>query len=39
MKTHKINKSYQEINKKIKTGEVVVVTAEEIIDIVREKGP
>jgi len=39
MKTHKINKSYQEINKKIRTGEVVVVTAEEIIDIVREEGP
>ena len=39
MKKHKINKSYQDINKKIKTGKVVVVTAEEIIDIVREEGP
>ena len=27
-------KTYQEINKKIKDGKVVVVTAEEIIDIV-----
>ncbi len=27
MKKYKINKSYQDINKKIKTGEVVVVTA------------
>jgi len=39
MKKHKINKSYQEINEKIKSGEVVVVTAEEIIDIVKEEGP
>jgi uncharacterized protein (DUF39 family) len=39
MKKYKINKSYQDINKKIKTGKVVVVTAEEIIDIVREEGP
>ncbi len=36
---HKINKSYSDINKKIKNGDVVVVTAEEIIDIVREEGP
>ena len=39
MKKHKINKSYQDINEKIRTGEVVVVTAEEIIDIVKEEGP
>ena len=31
-------KTYKEINEKIKKGEAVVVTAEEIIDIVDEKG-
>lgn len=31
-------KSYQEINAKIKTGQAVVVTAEELISIVEEKG-
>ena len=35
----KINKSYKEINEKIKSGKVVVVTAEEIIDIVKDQGP
>ncbi|MBW1822727.1 MAG: hypothetical protein JRI92_13470, partial [Deltaproteobacteria bacterium] len=30
MKKYKVNKTYQEINEKIKSGEVVVVTAEEI---------
>jgi uncharacterized protein (DUF39 family) len=39
MKKCKVNKTYQEINEKIKSGDVVVVTAEEIIDIVKEKGP
>ena len=38
-KDYKINKTYQEINEKIKSGEVVVVTAEEMIDIVKENGP
>lgn len=33
-----ITKTYEEINAKIKRGEAVVVTAEEIIDIVRDKG-
>jgi uncharacterized protein (DUF39 family) len=33
-----VKKSYEEINEKIKKGEAVVVTAEEIIDIVKEKG-
>lgn len=33
-----MQKSYEEINEKIKRGEAVVVTAEEIIDIVKEKG-
>ena len=39
MGKHKVNKSYREINEKIKSGDVVVVTAEEIIDIVKEDGP
>ena len=30
-----ITKTYEEINAKIKRGEAVVVTAEEIIDVVR----
>ncbi len=38
-KKHKINKTYQEINDKIRSGEVVVVTAEEIIDRVKKNGP
>ncbi len=39
MKTHKVTKSIQEINARIRAGDVVVVTAEEIIDIVRTEGP
>ncbi len=31
-------KTYEEINEKIRSGKAVVVTAEEIIDIVKEKG-
>ena len=38
MKKHKGSKTYQEINDKIRSGDVVVVTAEEIIDIVKEQG-
>ncbi len=38
MKKYKVNKTYQEINEKIKSGKVVVVTAEEMIGIVKEKG-
>lgn len=34
----KINKTYQQINDKIKSGQVVVVTAEEMIDIVKKEG-
>ena len=34
----KINKTYAQINEKIKSGEAVVVTAEEIIGIVKEQG-
>ena len=39
MKRYKVQKTYQEINKKIRDGKVVVVTAEEMIDILKEKGP
>jgi len=38
MKKHKINKTIGEINEKIKSGAVVVVTAEEMIDIVKNEG-
>ncbi len=39
MNKHKIRKTYQEINEKIRSGKAVVVSAEEIIDIVKEQGP
>jgi uncharacterized protein (DUF39 family) len=39
MTTAKVQKTYQEINARIKSGDVVVVTAEEMIDIVRDNGP
>jgi uncharacterized protein (DUF39 family) len=38
MAHYQVNKTYQEINDKIKKGQAVVVTADEIVDIVREKG-
>jgi uncharacterized protein (DUF39 family) len=38
MASYQVNKTYQEINDKIKKGQAVVVTAEEIVDIVRRKG-
>jgi uncharacterized protein (DUF39 family) len=38
MAHYQVNKTYQEINEKIRQGQAVVVTAEEIIDIVRKKG-
>jgi len=38
MKAPKVTKTIGEINAKIKSGDVVVVTAEEIIDIVRQEG-
>ena len=34
-----ITKTYEEINEKIKNGEAVVVTAEEMVGIVRDEGP
>ena len=39
MAKSKIQKTYQEINARIQSGDVVVVTAEEMIDIVRDNGP
>jgi len=39
MAKFKVNKTYKEINDKIRSGDVVVVTAEEMIDIVKDKGP
>ncbi len=39
MSDFKVEKSYAEINARIKSGKVVVVTAEEMIDIVRSEGP
>ncbi len=38
MGTSNIRKTYQEINEKIRSGDVVVVTAEEMIDIVNDNG-
>jgi len=38
MKRHKVHKTYQEINEKIKQGTAVVVTAEEMIGIVERHG-
>jgi uncharacterized protein (DUF39 family) len=39
MAAFRINKSYHQINKKIKAGKAVVVTAEEMIGMVKEAGP
>ena len=38
MKTFKVNKTYKDINEKIKHGKAVVVTADEMIDIVEKNG-
>ena len=38
MKKHKVTKTYHEINEKIRQGKAVVVTAEEMIDIVERHG-
>ena len=38
MKKHKVSKTIAQINQKIKSGDVVVVTSEEIIDIVKKDG-
>ncbi len=39
MSDFKVNKTYDEINAKIKAGEAVIVTAEEMVDIVKKNGP
>lgn len=39
MSDKKIHKTYEEINARIRAGEAVVVTAEEMVDIVRQHGP
>jgi uncharacterized protein (DUF39 family) len=39
MKKFAINKTYQQINKKIQAGDAVVVTAEEMIGLVKDAGP
>ena len=39
MSEKKIHKTYEEINARIKAGEAVVVTAEEMVDIVKKNGP
>lgn len=39
MSEKKIQKTYDEINARIKAGEAVVVTAEEMVDVVRRNGP
>ncbi len=39
MSPYKVNKTIAEINEKIRKGKAVIVTAEEIISIVEEKGP
>lgn len=39
MSKYKVNKTFQEINAKIKSGKAVVVTAEEMIGIVKDEGP
>jgi len=39
MSEFKVNKTYDEINAKIRAGEAVVVTAEEMVAIVKKNGP
>lgn len=39
MANFQVNKTFQEINDKIRSGKAVVVTAEEMIGVVRKKGP
>jgi uncharacterized protein (DUF39 family) len=38
-KKHEVNKTYQEINERIRQGKAVVLTAEEVIEVVRKRGP
>ncbi|MBU2550075.1 MAG: homocysteine biosynthesis protein [Proteobacteria bacterium] len=39
MPGEKMEKTYREINERIKKGKAVVLTAEEVIDLVKKKGP
>ncbi len=39
MSKTKISKTYEEINARIRAGEAVVVTAEEMVDVVKQEGP
>ena len=39
MAQQKIFKTYDEINQKIKNGQAVVITAEEMVAVVKEHGP
>jgi len=39
MKEYKVQKTYEEINARVKAGEAVVVTAEEMVPLVRKHGP
>jgi uncharacterized protein (DUF39 family) len=39
MRKHKVQKTYEDINARIKAGEAVVVTAEEMVGIVKKDGP
>ena len=39
MSVQKVKKTFEEINAKIQAGEAVVVTAEEMVGIVRDRGP
>ncbi|HMK37615.1 MAG TPA: homocysteine biosynthesis protein [Desulfomonilaceae bacterium] len=39
MSEFKVNKTFAEINRKIKSGEAVVLTAEEMISVTKESGP
>ncbi|MEW5723524.1 MAG: homocysteine biosynthesis protein [Thermodesulfobacteriota bacterium] len=36
---YKVNKTYRQINEKIKKGQAVVLTAEEVIELVKKSGP
>jgi len=38
MSDYKVNKTIEQINKKIAKGQAVVVTAEEIVDIAKKEG-
>lgn len=39
MRQYRVNKTYQEINERIRSGQAVVLTAEEVIERIRDDGP